>query len=53
MDNNKLEELYQKINKLEKENKEIKDELKNAMKLYDYKSVKFILSIVKTNISRY
>lgn len=53
MDNQKLEELYKKISDLEKENKEIKSSLNNVLKFGDAKTVKFIISVAKTNLSKY
>ena len=47
-----LTQLNKKISELEKENKEIKEILKNVLKHGDYNTVKFILSIVKSNISK-
>ena len=47
-----LEKLNERINILEKENKEIKDLLKDVMRLYDIKSVNFILNVVGKNRSR-
>ena len=47
-----LEELSKRVSELEKENQEIKEILKNVLKHGDSKTVKFILSIVRTNSSR-
>lgn len=47
-----LEELNKRVYNLEKENIELKEMLKNVLKHGDYRTVKFILSIVKTNKSR-
>lgn len=53
MDNQKLEELYKKISDLEKENKEIKTILNNVLEFGDAKTVKFIISVGRTNLSKY
>ena len=47
-----LTQINKRISELEKENKEIKEILKNVLKHGDYNTVKFILSIVKSNISK-
>jgi len=47
-----LDELNKRVSNLEKENIELKKILKDVLKHGDYQTVKFILSIVKSNISR-
>ena len=53
MELNNENQVNKRISQLEKEVKEIKEILKNVMKLYDARSVKFINSVINTTVSKY